>query len=684
MSVTTPSDATTQPDSHASSFKAQGNAELQQASVRVAFTILIGAYIYSIHFFNLFNGIPIEPVICITVYTLASLVIVLWNLKSPAPSTSRRLICITLDTVSATYIMVTGGILTACIYGGYLWVSIANGLRFGKFFLKVAYIQSIIGFSVVLFLSDFWRANLEVGIGLMIWILLLPLYVYKLLLILEGAMQATENANKAKSQFLANMSHEMRTPLTSIIGFAEEGLEHDGKQSRHFLQTIKQSGDYLLTLINELLDFSKAEANELEIKIQSCQLFEITENVKAIFQQTTKSKNLDFVVEYNFPLPAIINTDPLRLKQILINLCGNAIKFTEQGFVKITVSYLPAHDLIVFSVMDSGIGIAQDQINTIFEPFKQVDESMSRRYSGTGLGLAISKKLSTLLKGELNVKSQPNLGTEFRLALSSGGGCDNLVYQIPAQTVTQDRTQLKSVPKLSGKILLAEDNEINQRLLKALLNRLGASLTIVGDGISAVEHAMRSPYDLILMDIQMPGLSGLEAVEKLRNHYYEKPVVALTANALAENQRECMAAGFDGFLTKPIVRAELYTICERYLHAETGDKSVIMSSILDQEPELFDLVSTFVAKLPDMHAKLQRLVEEQSWGELSALTHDLKGLGGSFGYPDITRLAGEIERCVKDQPCEQLSAMLDSLQDIVLRVTEGLLQYKTHHHTGCL
>ena len=684
MTASSTTDTSGQAQSQQAGFTAQGNAERQQAIVRVAFTVLIGAYIYSIHFFELFGGIPLEPVVCITVYTLAAIAIVIWNLFSPAPNSLRKVVCISLDTISATYIMITGGLLTACIYGGYLWVSLANGLRFGKGYMMLAYIQSIVGFSVVLIFSDFWRDNLEFGIGLMIWILLLPLYVYKLLIILEKAMQATENANKAKSQFLANMSHEMRTPLTSIIGFAEEGLEHDARQNRHILRTIKQSGDYLLTLINELLDFSKAEANELEIKLQPCQLFEITENVKAIFQRTAKNKNLDFVVEYNFPLPAVINTDPLRLKQILINLSGNAIKFTEQGFVKIAVNYLPESDQIVLSVLDSGIGIAHNQLNTIFEPFKQVDESMSRRYSGTGLGLAISKKLSQLLNGVLEVKSDPNVGTEFKLALTCGGGCENLVYELPALPATENRAVSKATPKLTGKVLLAEDNEINQRLLKALLNRLGVSLTIVGDGISAVDHALHSSFDLILMDIQMPGLSGIEAVTRLRSMAYDKPVVALTANALADNQRACLEAGFDGFLTKPIVRAELYAMCQRYLKDDKGDRPVIISGILDQEPELLDLVCSFVDKLPDMLSKLNRLAHDKSWGELSALIHDLKGLGGSFGYPDISRLAGEIEKCVKEQPCEQLPDMLDNLQDVVTRVSAGLQEYKINHQTDCL
>ena len=665
-------------------FIAPRHAELQQANVRVAFTVLIGAYIYSVHFLELFGGISLLAVACITFYTFASLIVVMWNLLSPAPNSLRKVICITLDTVSATYIMITGGILTACIYGGYLWVSLANGLRFGKRYMLLAYVQSIIGFTLVLIYSDFWRANLEVGIGLMIWLLLLPLYVYRLLVILEKAMQATEKANKAKSQFLANMSHEMRTPLTSIIGFAEEGLEQDAKHTRNILHTIKQSGDYLLTLINELLDFSKAEANELEIKIQSAPLFEITENVKAIFQGTARNKNIDFVIEYNFPLPSSIETDPIRLKQILINLCGNAIKFTEQGFVKVAVNYMSDKDQIIFTVMDSGIGIEHEQLSTIFEPFKQVDASMTRRYAGTGLGLAISKKLAHLLNGSLAVTSNPNVGTEFRLALACGGGCENLVYELPGMPVTENRAVGKATPKLTGRILLAEDNEINQRLLKALLNRLGVSLTIVGDGISAVEKALSSAYDLIFLDIQMPGLSGLEAVSKLRSMHYAKPIVALTANALAENQHACLEAGFDGFLTKPIVRAELYAMCQRYLQDDKGERPVIISGILDQEPELLDLVCSFVEKLPDMLAKLNRLAQEQSWGELAALIHDLKGLGGSFGYPDISRLAGEIEQCVKQQPCEQLADMLDNLQDIVTRVTVGLQHYKVNHQSDCL
>ena len=360
------------------------------------------------------------------------------------------------------------------------------------------------------------------------------------------------------------------------------------------------------------------------------------------------------------------------------------MRLNSPSIVKIAVSYLPESDQIFFSVLDSGIGISNDQLNTIFEPFKQVDESMSRRYSGTGLGLAISKKLSELLNGVLEVKSDPNVGTEFKLGLTCGGGCENLVYELPVQPASENRAVSKATPKLTGKVLLAEDNEINQRLLKALLNRLGVSLTIVGDGISAVEQALNSSFDLILMDIQMPGLSGLEAVTSLRSMAYDKPVVALTANAMADNQRACLEAGFNGFLTKPIVRADLYAMCQRYLKDDKGERPVIISGILDQEPELFDLVCSFVDKLPDMLSKLNRLAQDESWGELAALIHDLKGLGGSFGYPDISRLASEIEKCVKSQRCEQLSEMLDNLQDLVNRVCAGLQEYKLNHQTDCL
>ncbi len=378
---------------------------------------------------------------------------------------------------------------------------------------------------------------------------------------LKTAKEAAESANLAKSAFLANMSHEIRTPLGALLGFSELLLDDQVSQNEKigYAAAVKHNGELLSKIINDILDLSKVEAGKMETEIKSVNLNEILSDTKSLLILRAKNKGitLDFSIEKN--VPNYIFTDPIRLKQILLNLVGNSIKFTDKGFVRIKVELQNAsisNRKIAFIVTDSGRGIDKEQTSKLFAAFSQIDNSTKRNFGGSGLGLFLSKRLSNLLGGNVQlIKSEPNVGSTFELTIDPGPYTLNQ----PQNSVTQSKTALANINyRLDGvKILLVDDSSDNRLLVSKFLMITGAEVDIVNNGKEAIEKATESKYDVLLMDLQMPVMDGYEATAHLRNQGYKVPIVALTAHAMIEEKNRCLANGFNEHISKPVDRSLL-------------------------------------------------------------------------------------------------------------------------------
>jgi signal transduction histidine kinase/CheY-like chemotaxis protein len=389
---------------------------------------------------------------------------------------------------------------------------------------------------------------------------------------LELAGKEAIAANNVKSAFLANMSHELRTPLTAILGFTEVTLERFavGSQERGWLEIARRNGQHMLELINDILDLSRIEADKLELEHSRCSVFELIDEVASLLRVRAETSGVELVVRYDSPLPAQIETDPRRVRQILINLLGNAIKFTESGTITLGVALSGEADAerIEFTVSDTGIGMTESQRSALFAPFTQGDSSTSRRYGGSGLGLAISQSLARKFGGVISVESTLGVGSRFRFSIPTcvGPEVERVSAVGEALRVSSSAPAASSVVparRCEGiRVLLAEDGRDNQLLVELLLRREGASVTTVDNGQLAVEHALAAvregeAYDVVLMDVQMPVLDGHAATRALRLLGYSHRILALTANSMAGDRERALAAGCDGFLAKPIDRQAL-------------------------------------------------------------------------------------------------------------------------------
>jgi two-component system, sensor histidine kinase len=503
-------------------------------------------------------------------------------------------------------------------------------------------------------------------------------------------LDQVQTSRQALRSAVANMSHEIRTPINAILGFAELLLkgadEGDPRQRQDYLQTIVASGKHLLDLINDILDFSKIESGQLELEMARCSPHRIIAEVTSVLRVRAQEQRLSLEYEWGTPIPESIMTDEGRLRQMLINLVGNAIKFTYTGGVHIVarMTGTPKRPQLAIDVIDSGIGIPSDKLQHIFQPFVQADNTVTRRFGGTGLGLAITRQIAAKLGGELTVHSELGKGSTFTITIDVGSLDGVPVLSHPQADVAQSRaiTRPMTPPNLPGvRILVVEDGSTNRKLIRLILARSGAHVTLAENGKIGLELALKQEFDVILMDMQMPVMDGYTATTKLRDLGVKTPVIALTAHAMKGDEQRCRDAGCSVYLTKPIDGEKLLNTVADTLQGELGQSepaakpaepatipNPLISSLPLDDPEFCDIAREFVDRALEQSRNMRRAWESQDLDSLADLAHWFKGAAGTAGYHALTEPSRKLERMVKDRDLDHIEPALVALTDLIERL----------------
>ena len=810
---------------------ARPDTEHEQAIVRLVLGALIVLYLLPGALAQ-----HLEPTIVVMLgYLVGSILILGHVLYAPGESPTRRVIATLADVGTLTFVMAFLGERAAPLFLVYIWITLANGFRFGQRYLLLSLGISVIGIATLLWRGEFWRDHFAVGLGLLIGFIALSVYVRSLVTKLFDAIARAEAANQAKRRFISVVSHEMRTPLNAIIGMAD--LMRDTTLSREqadMMQTLRGSSQVMLGLVEDVLDFSKIEAGKLVLERTDFDLHALVNSTSRILQAQAQGKGVEFVVSIMPEVPPAVRGDAHHLRQVLINLAGNAVKFTERGSVTVHVSLQEETEAglrVKFSVRDTGIGISPEAQQRIFESFTQADQSTTRRFGGTGLGTTIAKQIVELMGGRIGLESAVGLGSTFwfeialdkqpERALAGAGelagarvllvgfpqaqaqpvaealeawgavavqaatleeGGDRIVADIalarpyhsallysergdpqlarrfrrvapepappcvlaaPREAEAQrfaalsggfgavlelpfDKRQLfhvlhaissgeevrEGVVRLQDyarrdqggrrlSVLVADDNPTNREVLGKILERAGHSVTLVADGDLALDAMEGGSFDIVLLDRNMPGLSGLETLQAIRlmtRGRERLPVVMLSADVTLEAKKECLEAGADSFIPKPVEALKLldelrnltagkgkegeraapaaaaqaaahvaaqHAVAQAAASAEVANQETLGHlAELGSTPDFLErLVGVFVSDSQSLLAKMEASVAARNFGEFRAHLHAMKGSAASIGTERLTRLCSALGKYSDAELRLQSAGVMRSLKE---------------------
>ncbi len=515
---------------------------------------------------------------------------------------------------------------------------------------------------------------------------------------LRISKEEAEQANRSKSEFLANMSHEIRTPMNAILGFSEvlkRGYDRNSKDSIRYLNTITSSGNHLLELINDILDLSKVESGRIDVEIINTPVHQIIHEVVQIMRVKADEKSLYLEYEPSGPLPEYIHSDAGKIRQILTNLVGNAIKFTSTGGIRIVTRLqgTESEPMIQIDVIDTGIGMTPKQAIDVFDPFTQADSSITRRFGGTGLGLTISKRFAEALGGDIVVTSKPGEGSQFSLSIDPGqiAGVDLLGVDELRSVQWQETASTGQSWKFPGsKVLVVDDGVENRELLTVVLEDVGISVVTADNGQAANDCLQNQDFDLVLMDIQMPVMDGYTAAGLMREKGFDRPIIALTADAMDGVEQKCLDAGYSEYLTKPIDIDKLLARLASHLDGKTvnADESELADEKQDQSSpsDQPDAAGSVVSSLPMSNPKFRSIIEkfvvgledkldlidtawsERDYSQLEKLGHWLKGSAGSVGFAEFVEPAKSLEQSAANEVAADIEATIRDIRSIYDRI----------------
>ncbi len=546
------------------------NEEKDQTFFRMGISVFTFCAILGTH---LMSGSTLTPAIIqgLSVILFHATFSICWFFyikKCPAGWPPRIYVAMFMDVTTTSLAFYFAARFGSFFYPVFLWVIVGYGLRFGKRALFFASMMAFIEYGLVLQFNEYWLQNRMTGVGLWWGLLILPaifMTVLQRVSALNKKLQIelvrSKAAEKAKGEFLANMSHEIRTPLNGVLGMATilEDAQIDSEGAKH-LAILKRSAESLLDIVNDILDFSKITSGNVAMEKVSFNLNSVLTEVAQILQPAVVTKGLELSLDFPSDLNRNFEGDPVRIRQIILNLAGNAVKFTNSGYVKLGVQISDLQNgtnQIYVKIQDSGVGIPEDRLPYIFDQFEQAETSTTRNFGGTGLGLAISRHLARNMAGDVLVESSVGAGSTFIVSMILATG-DAVPEKAPAKT---------TLPQLDLRVLVAEDNRVNQLVIRKLLKKVGIVPVMAINGQEALDILDDQDFDLIFMDVRMPVMDGLEATRQIRARSDEKsgiPVVALTADADNESAKRCLEAGMNRHLGKPVRLSEAVAALEEF------------------------------------------------------------------------------------------------------------------------
>lgn len=817
------------------------NGEHEQILLRIAFTTLILGYLFIELLLGNPEGISRHQIIFAGGYLTASVLLAIYVLFNPNASKRRVFMAMVCDIGATTYVMLISHDTGPIFFGIFLWVIVGNGIRFGTWSLITSYVSSVVGFSLVILLNDFWISHPRLSIGLMLTLVLIPPYILKLRNQLNMALEEARRASKAKSEFLSNMSHEMRTPLNGVIGASDLLISTrlDDEQ-KDLVSTLKKSAQLLLKLIDNILDLSKIESGKLTSEKEDFDLHKLVNSTLEMFLPQVEKKGIALSVRFTPETCFLLRGDPLHLQQVIINMVGNAIKFTGKGSVELRIGTFQQDDrraLIRFEVIDTGIGISQQNQKRIFESFTQADQNITRTYGGTGLGTTISKQLVELMGGKMGVQSEPGIGSIFwfeipfdkqppavlsvskptleqlyvltiglphsdQLAvtnytnswgircehaaslthffthlidkdvarpdnlailcfpqnigmaakdfaanikelqgrhklspilinpdlhnhteeeyLSAGYSCllrtpldktllFNALHGIMAPRPSEGVISFKehyernTLNKRGIRILVAEDNGTNRQIIEKILQHGNHKVELVENGEQALDKLEENTYDLLILDMNMPQMGGLEVVKihrALTRQSLDTPVIILTANATPEAKQECERARIDAYLTKPVdaltllgtvarltltpAKAGATELAHPVLHLEEQDVPEFINedtlhhlALLggDQEDFLRTVIYGFLFETEKLLEAMRIALSKQEYATLKELAHILKGSAGNVGAEALFAVCGRIMLLSETELRVSATGLVNEALDCYPPTRASLLRY---------
>lgn len=665
------------------------DSEHGQAGVRLAIASLILVYLAALHYFD--SGSYIEVMIAVMLAEfLVAVGIMASILLRPGTSHVRRCVGMVTDYATLSVLMSLNAAALSPLYVIILWVTIGNGLRYGTRYLYAAALFSAVAFLTVILVNPFWRDQPFLAGGLWVGLIAIPGYLSSLMKNLQRITLEARRANQAKSRFLANMSHEFRTPLNGIVGMSEllasTRLTTEQRDSAQIIQT---SARALQALVDDVLDISKIEAGKLSSKNTDFSLQELVKSIRSMLQHSAQSKGLVLDAKLAKDVPEMLHGDSNHLRQVLVNLLSNAIKFTDSGRISLDVSVLfvlPGKATLRFAVSDTGVGISESALTRIFDAFEQVESGRDRRFGGTGLGTTIAKALTEQMGGRIGVESQLGEGSRFWIEVPFGipdskqeslAGTDNVIsFDDP---FVRHRARVRPM-----RILVADDQSANLMVMRSLLERAGHRPQVADDGEDVLAAIESQGFDAVIIDLHMPGASGLEVMKQTRFMEAGRkrtPFIVLTADATKEARLECERAGAYAFMTKPIAVGQLLEkLAEIAEGAAAGntkasgppavvDKSIISEHILDELREMGlgkDFVRRFLVECArdarKCVAELEISGAARHWDTFHDACHALKGTASNMGAVRLTDSASEAMRKSPEQMSSEWQGMIKLLR----------------------